>query len=1686
MRPGSSIAKERKCPIGEPGEVLLRGDGMMRGYYKDPAGTAAALDAEGWLHTGDLAYRDEDGYFFVVGRSKELIIKGGMNIAPKQIDEILESHPAVLEAAAVGVPDRYVGEDVVAFAVLREGMNCDEGELLSFCESRLGHFKTPSRIHFVRDLPKGPSGKVQRLKLQEELAERSLSLTESGIQDQTRSSDKAQATSTQIEETIAETWASLLKLSSVSPQTNFFSLGGHSLLAIQCLARLRDKLTIRMSLSDFFENPTVAEQAALIRSWATSGAGAPAEASTSLRPDLPHDAAPAFAAETIPPRDRSRPCPLSPNQKRLWFMESVVGEEPVYNEAEAVRLNGELKLEVLDGALNAVIGRHENLRTSFRTIDSEPVAVVHDGWRLQIEQIDLSSLTSARREAEVARLLIDEPRRPYKLDTEPAIRVTLLRLGPTEHILILMMHHIICDWGSTGNLWRDLSASYRAGCRGLPLELSVLPIQHGDYAVWQQDLSSRTEFAEDLAYWQEKLRGAPALLELPTDRPRPPILSYRGAKRRFQIPTALAQALRECSRKEKVSLFTFFATALNVLLYRYSGQSDILLGIPLSDRDRPELQTIIGFLLHTHVLRTQLDADSRFRELLLRAQKDSLDLYAHRSPPFDEVVGAIQPTRSSSYSPLFQVMLNWRDRDQRLSFIGLDGLEVEESVLAESRTAKFDLTLMLTDGGDNIDLEVEYSTDLFDESRIERMIEHFCTLLEAAAANPGQQLSKLPLLTDAERQQMLVEWNRTEAPYPKDRCLHQLFEDQVERAPDAIAVEFEDKQLSYRQLNERANKLARHLQRLGVGPDTLVALCVERSLEMVVGLLGILKAGGAYVPLDPSYPSERLAFMLRDSGALLLLTHQRLRDQLAPGSHGVKVLCLDADWRTIATSATQNPKCGATPENLAYVIYTSGSTGEPKGVEIRHRNLANVLCAMAKEPGVTPGDKLLAVTTISFDIAALEIFLPLLAGAQVEVAPARELPDGFALRQRLERSGATVMQATPATWGMLIEAGWSGNRELRALCGGEAIAPALADGLLMRTKEVWNVYGPTEATIWSSFDRIRRGQPITIGRPIANTQFYVVEHSGHPVPIGVPGELLIGGDGLARGYFRRPQLTAERFIANPFSREAGARLYKTGDLVRRLPSGAIEFLGRLDHQVKIRGFRIELGEIESVLAGHPAVREAVVIAREDVPGEKRLVAYFCSEEDIAATALRAHLERALPEYMVPAAYVRLGALPLTPNGKLDRRALPAPGDQAFGTRADDPPQGAIETAIAAIWAEFLHLERVGRHDDFFELGGHSLLALRVIGAINKALKLRLHVPAFFQNPTIERLAKVLEQEHHVAHEPRVVQLQFGSTGLPLYFMGAGPAEYLLVQLLSEDRAIFLIDAPMPVEWHQAITAEERATLPTIEQLGAYLADVLRAHAGSSPCIIAGYSLGGKIAFEAAQALQRAGGDVGLVLVVDARALTLSGPIRGPAVQSLRRIWRGAANGAHSDLSYLARLNASLANSWRVLLWVTTQVLQKVKGRLYLVMNRFPPESHPSGLFDKEGRPVDQATIDRFAYLAGKVWRPNPLDASGVLFRTKFPGEDMLFGFDFAHGWGELFDRGLEIIQIPGDHISMVGDENIAELAGQINSVLDRYETEHNLRVVRTGGETDARRSAGRPGSDRELPQTEHTDIYASL
>jgi len=1309
---------------GDSGEMLIRGPGLMQGYYKQPEETAAAVDQDGWLHTGDLAYQDEDGSFFVVGRSKELIIKGGVNIAPRQIDDVLESHPAVLEAAAVGIPDHYMGEDLVAFVVLRNGVVCDEDKLLTFCEGHLGHFKTPTRIFFADDLPKGPSGKVQRLRLRDDAAQ----LVNSSRDSQRHSvSNEFHTTQSALEQIIAESWAEALCRNQFDRDDNFFALGGHSLLAVQCVSRLRERIPVPLSLSDFFEHATVVEQAALIMH-RLQGA---TTKSLSLPDEVPQPAA------AIPQRDRTLPCPLSPAQKRLWFMERLNPDARAYNESEGARLVGELNVDALESALNLVIARHEILRTTIQLLDNEPIAIVHETWQLQIKKLDLSALPAEKRQAEVERLLTEEPRQPYHLETEPGIRATLLCLGPREHVLILMMHHIICDWSSEGVLWRELSNLYRMLSRGETPALQPLTIQHGDYAALQVKRNKETDFAEDLAFWKQNLRGAPQLLELPADRTRPAVQSHQGARRRLVLNSNLTKALRDMSQRAETTPFTVFAATLITLLYRYTGQEDILLGIPLADRDRKELQQVIGFLLHIQALRTEVSADMTFRELLGRVQKGVLALFLHREVPFDQVVREIQPERNLSYSPIFQVMLNWRDRDQMLSFIGLEGLAIE-SLLAESRTSKYHMTLFVTDCGEEIWLEMEYSTDLFDEPRIDRMLRHVQVLLESAVGNPDRALSAFPILTDAEQRQ-LVEWNETKAGYPADACLHELFEAQAKKTPESVAVEFNGQCLTYSELNRLGSAFARRLQALGVVPGIPVAVYVERSLEMAVALLGILKAGGAYLPLDLSFPQDRIAFMLEDAQPRVLVTLGKLRAKLP--HHPAEVVCIDEFAHAEETPLVQVGK----PEHLAYIIYTSGSTGKPKGVEVSHRSVVNFVTSMRVAPGLDARDTLLSVTTPSFDIFGLEIWLPLTTGAKVVIVSPETARDGEELKVAIQRSGATVMQATPSTWRLLLEAGWEGNPNFKILCGGEAWPEELAAQLLPKCQSLWNMYGPTETTIWSAVHRVLPQAPVSIGPPIANTQFYVVDRHLQPVAVGIPGELLIGGDGVARGYWNRPDLTAAKFIRNPFDKHGESRLYRTGDLVRYLPDGNLEFLGRIDQQIKIRGFRIELEEIESVLLSHSAVREAAVIVRQD--GEKQLVAYVVPAEgsSFASTELRDHLKRKLPDYMVPTSWVSLPALPLTPNKKLDRKALPAPDAGAVPALSSGyvSPDNETERKIAEVWQNVLKVAHIGRDDNFFDLGGHSLLMVSVNTQLREAFNRDISMVDMFGFTTVRALANHL-------------------------------------------------------------------------------------------------------------------------------------------------------------------------------------------------------------------------------------------------------------------------------------------------------------------------------------------------------
>jgi amino acid adenylation domain-containing protein len=787
----------------------------------------------------------------------------------------------------------------------------------------------------------------------------------------------------------------------------------------------------------------------------------------------------------------------------------------------------------------------------------------------------------------------------------------------------------------------------------------------------------------------------------------------------------------------------------------HSAQEDFALGTLMANRRRREVERLIGFFANTLALRTDLSGNPTFRELLRRERETALEAYSHQDLPFEKLVEELKPPRDLSRTPVFQVMLILQNAPvHERSLTGLSMVPVG----VDSRTAKLDCMLYLTEEEGGVRGFLEYNTDLFDRATVARMLGHFLSLLEGVAANPELPLSDLPLLPADERRTLLVDWNATRAEYPEEATLHALIERQAGQAPGAVALQMEGETMSYGELDARANRLARHLRGLGVGPDVLVGLAVERSFDMLVGLLGILKAGGAYVPLDPEYPAERLAYMVASSGLPVLVTQERLVGTLTVPGSPVQVVALDRDAARIARHDDGPLPGGALPENLAYVIYTSGSTGQPKGVQIPHRAVVNFLSSMGRRPGLGAGDRLLAVTTLSFDIAGLELYLPLVHGARVVLVPREVAQAGEQLVERIAGSGATVMQATPATWRLLLDGGWTGRAGLKVLCGGEAVPRELAESLLAAVGEVWNVYGPTEATIWSTVHRLEQGGRISIGQPIDNTQVYLVSRHLEPVAVGVPGELMIGGAGLSRGYRGRPDLTAERFIPDPFSAGPGARLYRTGDLARWLPDGTLDFLGRIDHQVKVRGFRIELGEIEAALAQHPGIRQNVVIVREDTPGAKRLVAYLAAAEGEAPKAadLRAFLKEKLPEYMIPALFLPLEALPLTPNGKIDRRALPAPDKSVLASaREYVAPSTPEEETLAAIWAEVLGLDRIGAQDDFFEMGGDSLLVIKVVSKATKA-GIGVTTKQLFQNRTIRELAAVAGTSQILAEQEPVV------------------------------------------------------------------------------------------------------------------------------------------------------------------------------------------------------------------------------------------------------------------------------------------------------------------------------------------
>ena len=1052
------------------------------------------------------------------------------------------------------------------------------------------------------------------------------------------------------------------------------------------------------------------------------------------------------ARDPIPQLPRGGPLPVSSVQQRLWFLDRMDPGSPVYNIGLGVRFKGALNQATLHRTLDLLVARHESLRLRIVESEGAPLVELLTGQTADFEVVDLRHLSETAREAEIQRLEADCLRGAFDLSKGSLVRFLLIQLQPDDHVLCLSMHHVASDGWSLLIAVNETCRIYEALAAGRPPDLPQLPVQYADFAGWERERLHTGRMAAHLAFWKEHLAGAPAVLELPGDRSRPAVPSLRGRRLKRQFDAQLLQSLKECSRNEGTTLFMTLLAVWQVLLHRHSGQEDIVVGSPVANRDQAALQNVIGCLVNNVALRGNLAGNPRFTEHLAGLKRTTLDAFEHSELPFDVVVDGVSPQRSASHAPLFQVLFTLMSYATHAPAPAGLSTELIESDTGASR---FDLTIELAEIGGRLRAAYEYATDLFDEATIARLHTHFESLLAAVVLDPSCRVRDLPLLGPAEQGLLLVDWNDTAVEHDRGRCVHQLFERTAREKPDAIAVTDGFGTITFGHLDRRANQLAHLLLACGVAPGARVGICLDRSIDMPLALIAVLRCGAAYVPLDPAHPAERILYTLADADVTCVITVARFTAQLQDSK--APLLRLDDLQAELAAQPASAPAVPCSPDDIAYLIYTSGSTGRPKGVEVEHRNVVNFLESMRREPGLCEEDVLLAVTTLSFDIAGLEMWLPLMAGARIVIASRTDVLDGQCLAALMQSHAVTLMQATPATWRLLIDSGWSGHSGLKALCGGEALPADLAISLLARVHELWNVYGPTETTIWSTLYRVQAPHsPLPIGRPIANTRVYVLEPSGAAAPIGVAGELCIAGEGVARGYRNLPDLTAEKFAAITLANGRTERVYRTGDMARWRADGQLEFLGRNDTQVKVRGYRIELGEIEAVLSTHPGITQCVVVVREDEPGDQRLVGYVLAAVGTRfdADAARSTLRARLPEYMIPNLFMPLDSLPLTPNGKIDRKMLPKPhGAAASGETLADKRAAVLMTLpqqrVAAIWREVLQLKQVGLYDNFFDLGGHSLLLVKLQSALKREFDRELPLVELFQRTTVSAQAERL-------------------------------------------------------------------------------------------------------------------------------------------------------------------------------------------------------------------------------------------------------------------------------------------------------------------------------------------------------
>jgi len=1570
-------------PVGVAGELCITGVGLSAGYINRPQITAEKfvpnpLDPGSIYRTGDRVRYVADGNLEWLGRTDRQVKLRGFRIELGEIETALSAHAGVQRTVVQVREDQLSNPRLIAYIVPRAAHLTAE-ELRTYLASRLPAHAIPSVFVTLDAIPELPNGKVDFRKLPS--PEATVEISSGPV-----------APRTPVEEVVAGIWQQVLKCDHLSVRDDFFALGGHSLLAAKVVARILQSLDVELPLRTIFEHPTV------------EGLARQIERSRAKRS--------ASLALAIAKVSRDTDPPMSFAQERLWFLDQLEPGNPLYNVPCAVSIHGTLNVNALERSINEIIRRHEILRTRFATNAGQPVQLIAPSLTIPLPITDLARLSQSDRNAKAEKLAREEATRSFNLGAGPLIRANLLRLAANEHVLLLNVHHIASDEVSREIIVRELVALYEAFAQGKASPLPELKLQYADYAAWQRSWMKNASLEQELSHWRARLKGAPSVLELPTDRPRPAAQTFRGANESLALDPAVGSSLRSLSQREGTTLFMTLLAAFKVLLNRYSGQEDIVVGSPFTNRQRAEVENLVGFFVNTVPLRTDLSGDLPFRELLHRVKATALEAYDHRELPFEKLVEELRPERNLSYNPLFQILFAVQNNSTPIEQVAGITLHLKD---VDTATSKFDLTCTVVPSESGFVTSFEYSSDLFEAKTVRRMMESFHSILEAVAKNPDQRISELPLLSAKERHKVLVEWNATGSDYPREKCVHQLVEAQAEIQPDGIAVLQERNKLTYRELNQRANQLAHFLRKRGIGPDIPVGVCLDNSLELAVALLGVLKAGGACLALDPAYPKERLQLMLEDSHAPILLSREGLLPELA--SPHTQRICMLSNGEFLHAESAENPVPLVSPGNLAYVIYTSGSTGKPKGVMLTHGGLVNYIYAAIKLYGLRSSDRLLQFSSISFDIAIEEIFPTWTVGGTLVLRSSNFSLAGadflhFARQQKL-----TVISVATAYWHELVhelsesEAALPESMRLVIVGGEKAQIQVLENWRrIAGTRVRWiNTYGPTETcVIASSYEPPTHGtlpSPLPIGRPISNVKIHILDRNLQPVPVGTPGEVHVGGPGVARGYLNHPELTAEKFVRDPFSSDPNARLYKTGDLARYLDDGEIEFVGRRDFQVKIRGFRVELGEIEAALAKHAAVREALVIAREEGLNNKRLVGYIvpAAGSTCDAAELRKFLKRQLPEYMVPSDFVILDDFPLTPNGKVDRKALPAP--QASAVDGDHvAPSNPVEAQLASMWEEILAKKPISVRDNFFDLGGHSLLAVRLMRRIEHSFKRKLPLTTLFEAPTIEQFAALLQQERWTPSQASLVPIQPEGDRAPFFCIHGLGGTVLrfnaLARHMGTDRPFYGVQA-------QGLEGD-RAFHATVEEMAAFYIKEIRAVQPEGPYNIGGYSLGGLIAFEMARQLQADGQEVGVLALLDT--------------------YPGKPKTHKMLLSTLLTLPFD-----EQLKYVTHRGKRIHKG----IKRRFEFLFLP--------RPLKE--VRRVFSIAEEKYRPQVYFGSATWFRATEKG---LRGADNpTDDWSKWVTGGVEVHDIVGDHGSILKEPDVSSLAEALRECLNRAEQERS-------------------------------------